>query len=448
MDLIGRIIGVFALLFIGLTFGAALIYFEIYPYRYFKDAFVGLEAVIQGDKEKRSGETTTLWTGAMPTSPFDRPTGPIRDNLVGVTRYRDDLALDGFTLYGSAYGEPVVKLIDMQGSVVHQWYIDKDILMQPRPDGKKIQLRGLQASPFMYPNGDILMVLAVRGETPWGLGLIKLDKDSNLIWAFLEQVHHDADTGPDGRIYTLGHFIQKEPRAGLEKIVTPFLDDTVIVLSADGEKLHEFSILNAIRDSDYQGILRYADPAEELGDFLHANSIQVLNEQEASVLTVAEAGHLLVSLRQLDVLVLIDPEQEKVVWAARGSWHLQHDPEFIDNGNILLFDNLGDIHNGAQSRVMEVEPNTLQTIWSFPGNSGEVLFSLVKSSQQRLANGNTLITETNNGRLLEVTSAGEVAWEFYIPEQVERKKYTVKKVVDGARFTPDEINFKFNYGEM
>jgi outer membrane protein assembly factor BamB len=335
----------------------------------------------------------------------------------------------------------------MQGSVVHKWKLDKDILMQPRPDGENIPLRGLQATPFMFANGDVLLALTVRGTTPWGLGLVKLDKDSNLIWAFLERVHHDADIDADGTIYTLGHFIEKEPRAGLEIIKTPFVDDTVIILSSDGVKLSEFSVLDAIRDSDFQGILRYADPASYNGDILHTNSIQVLNKLAAAGLPAAEPGYLLLSLRNMDVILLVDPQQEKVVWATRGFWHMQHDPDFLDNGNILLFDNLGDTDNGGQSRVLEIDPNTMQIIWSFPGATNEVLFSAVKSSQQRLGNGNTLITETNNGRLLEVTSEGEVAWEFYIPERVERSDFTIKKAVEGTRFTPDEIKFEFNYGE-
>jgi outer membrane protein assembly factor BamB len=445
MNLFGRILNVCALFFIGITAGAALIYFEVFPYKYFSDAFVALEAVLQS--EKRSDDIATQFTGAKPPSPFDRSTGPIRDDVIGVTRYQKDVALDGFTLYASGYGEPAVNLVDMQGSVVHKWNLDKDMLMQPRPDGENIPLRGLQATPFMFANGDLLLALTVRGTTPWGLGLVKLDKDSNLIWAFLERVHHDADIDADGTIYTLGHFIEKEPRAGLEIIKTPFVDDTVIILSSDGVKLREFSVLDAIRDSDFQGILRYADPASYNGDILHTNSIQVLNKIAAAGLPAAEPGYLLLSLRNMGVILLVDPQQEKVVWATRGFWHMQHDPDFLDNGNILLFDNLGDTDNGGQSRVLEIDPNTMQIIWSFPGATNEVLFSAVKSSQQRLGNGNTLITETNNGRLLEVTSEGEVAWEFYIPEQVERNDFTVKKVVEGTRFTPDEIEFEFNYGE-
>jgi len=40
---------------------------------------------------------------------------------------------------------------------------------------------------------------------------------------------------------------------------------------------------------------------------------------------------------------------------------------------------------------------------------------------QRLSGGNTLITETNSGRVLEVTPANRVAWEFVNPNRVGKK---------------------------
>jgi hypothetical protein len=34
---------------------------------------------------------------------------------------------------------------------------------------------------------------------------------------------------------------------------------------------------------------------------------------------------------------------------------------------------------------------------------------------QRLANGNTLITESDKGHVFEITKEGKVVWEFYNP---------------------------------
>ena len=42
-------------------------------------------------------------------------------------------------------------------------------------------------------------------------------------------------------------------------------------------------------------------------------------------------------------------------------------------------------------------------------------FSPFMGSAERLPNGNTLITESDYGRALEVTPGGETVWEFYSP---------------------------------
>jgi hypothetical protein len=422
--------------------GAAMMKFEGGLYPFFNDAFMAAEAVIYA--EERSDDISMRFTGAKPASPFDRSMAPARDDETGVTRYEESLSYDGLTLYATGRGKPLVNLVDMDGKLVHQWTVPIDQLFAANPQRGKYNEKKLHATPRLFPNGDILIVISVRGTTPWGYGLAKLDKASNLLWAFAEPVHHDQDIGPDGTIYTLGHFIEAQPRPGMDRIETPFLDDTIIILSEAGEKLREFSILNAIRDSKYQSVLRYADPLSYNGDLLHANSIQFITSDLAENFPGVEAGNLLISLRNLDTIAVIDPEKEHVVWAVRGGWHMQHDPDLLANGNILVFDNLGDVGNIGGSRVIEFDPLTLEHTWVFPGDSGEILFSAVKSSQQRLPNGNTLITETNNGRILEVTQDHSVAWEFYIPERVRRESGIYTKVVDAQRFPPEYVEFEFN----
>jgi hypothetical protein len=43
----------------------------------------------------------------------------------------------------------------------------------------------------------------------------------------------------------------------------------------------------------------------------------------------------------------------------------------------------------------------------------------VRASQQRLPNGNTLITEETGGRIFEVTPDREIVWEFVNPVRAE-----------------------------
>jgi hypothetical protein len=41
--------------------------------------------------------------------------------------------------------------------------------------------------------------------------------------------------------------------------------------------------------------------------------------------------------------------------------------------------------------------------------------SVIRSSQQRLPNGNTRFDEGDGGRLVEVDAAGEIVWEYVNP---------------------------------
>lgn len=119
-------------------------------------------------------------------------------------------------------------------------------------------------------------------------------------------------------------------------------------------------------------------------------------------------------------------------------------------GNLLIFDNGGAAGYGALiqglrdaqgnalgawpnkfrlfSRILEIDPVTKQVVWEYKqpnlsqdlDGDGKILgneklfFSNLMSGMQRLPNGNTLITEADVGRIFEVTTSGEVVWE-YVP---------------------------------
>src|SRR3546814_7908253 len=66
----------------------------------------------------------------------------------------------------------------------------------------------------LLPDGGLLAIFVVTGDTPWGYGMVKLDKDSNVIWSYLGQTHHDFDMGADGRRTEDGRVGQEVGRTG------------------------------------------------------------------------------------------------------------------------------------------------------------------------------------------------------------------------------------------
>ena len=432
--------------FLGVVAGAAMTQLEIGLYRFLRDPLIAAEALLYADK--RNDDISYSMTGVKNPSVFDSANPPVITDHVGVARSDAALAYAGYTLYATKSGGPGIALVDMEGRQVHEWTVPLTELGEVSAKMSRLSIRQISAIPNVYPNGDMLMVVTAKGATPWGMGLAKVDKDSKLLWFLDHPVHHDSDIGPDGTIYTLGHFVDNKIRKGAERLQTPFIDDTIMVVSATGELLQEFSLLDAISQSEYENILIYADPVSFNGDVLHANSVQYLSADQLRKLPGVPEGSLIISIRNLNTVVIVDPATEKVVWASSGGWHLQHDAQLLGNGNMLLFDNMGDISAGAMgSQVIELDPVTHERVWVFPGESSESLYSAVRSSQQRLPNGNTLITESSNGRVVEVTPENQVAWEFFVPERVKRKNGVFAKVVKSLRFAPEyfepELRNKF-----
>jgi hypothetical protein len=91
----------------------------------------------------------------------------------------------------------------------------------------------------------------------------------------------------------------------------------------------------------------------------------------------------------------------------------------MPNGDILLFDNQGHYGPGGQSRIIEIDPATAAVVWSYVGTAEHPFDCAVRGAQQRLPNGNTLITDEVNGRIFEVFLDGTIVWEFINPVRAE-----------------------------
>ena len=97
--------------------------------------------------------------------------------------------------------------------------------------------------------------------------------------------------------------------------------------------------------------------------------------------------------------------------------------------------------NGLEkSRVLELNPLTFQIAWQYDGDGlGRPFYSSWGGSNQRLPNGNTLITETATGYGFEVTPDGEIVWQFANPEVDKEGKRT--NLWRMTRFAKSELGF-------
>jgi hypothetical protein len=344
----------------------------------------------------------------------------------GVVAYDSSLAHNGLNLVVSGHA-PQALLMDMHGRVMHEWEIDyRDVWPGELPFYVPERTLAWWRRAHAFPNGDILAIFE-------GLGMVKLDKDCNLIWVYSGRVHHDLFVAPDGKIYTLTR--SKREECDALKLEGHILEDFITILRPDGKEVESVSILEAFLRSQYASAL---DFLEKSGDVFHTNTIQLLGSEDAGKVPIFEEGQVLISVRNINTIAVVDLETEMVTWALSGMWVRQHEPSICPNGNLLLFDNRG--HRG-RSKVIEFNPLTQEVVWTYAGDPPDDFYSRGLGSCQRLPNGNTLITESDYGRAFEVTPDKRIVWEFLNPYRAGKEDELVASLFDVVRIHPDQVPF-------
>ncbi len=336
----------------------------------------------------------------------------------GVSAHDRGRAWPGLNFYTSGHA-PEAVLMDMDGRVLHRW---RHRFQDVWPDFPKEWLHtgaGFFRRAHLFPNGDVLAIYE-------GLGLVKLDRDSRLLWASPIQAHHDLEVGPDGDIYVLAREARIEPEVDPER---PVLLDFVAQLAPDGSEKRRVSILGALRGSRHAHLF---DPARtRMGDVFHTNSIFLLDGRLADRLPAFRRGSALVSLLVPHALAVLDLERGEVAWALQGGFRSQHDPKLLANGRLLLFDNRG--ADPWKSRVLELDPATGEIAWDYAGTAERPFFSLTCGAAERLPNGNTLVSESDGGRAFEVAPEGAIVWEYYNPHRAGEREELIATLFEMVR---------------
>ncbi|MDV3129531.1 arylsulfotransferase family protein [Mycobacterium sp. 21AC1] len=378
--------------------------------------------------------------------------------LSGVTYLDPELAHDSYVLFTGA--DSVTRLIDLNGTVVHEWPyagVPPRILDPALNDGRV---------------GDVGVQLSDSGDARGGIyanGTIgQLNWDGERVWEWGRQApggaarqNHDWELLPNGNRLILVTAPRVVPGLGDHVIgdqglyeVTP--DGEIVWQWFAGDHLDEFGFSEAGWAALRETVAR--DPEDPWG-YLEMNSAKSLGQNRWHVEdpgTAFQPDNILVSFRKANIVALIDKATGALAWrlgpyyaAEAGAQHQrinahkvprpldqtsgQHNPHMIaphlpGAGNILVFDNQGGagyppaaVGIYAGSRVLEVDPVSREIVWQYTAEDSGLppwtFFSSFVSNAQRLPNGNTLITEGMQGRIFQVTADGDVVWEYHSPYQ-------------------------------
>lgn len=344
-------------------------------------------------------------------------------DVVDVTVHDTARARPGLNFYTSGHG-PEAFLIDMEGRELHRWRVDFATAF-PGHSGQSVDKHGAHhwRRAKLLPDGGVLAIFE-------GIGILRCDKDSNLLWAVDNRAHHDIELRDDGTFWVL----TREARL-IDDIHdgAPVLEDFVVLMDLEGREKRRVSLLEALDRSKFKQRWRKKIPKD--GDILHTNSVRELDGRHAKELRAFADGNLLVSMRSLDMLAVVDPDAKRAVWVQEGTYRAQHDAQLLPNGNLLVFDNLG---LPRVSSVLELDPRDARPRWVYRGTPEARFFTRTCGAAYRLDNGNTLMIESNAGRALEVTAEKDVVWEFYNPHRAGEDGEFIANLFDLVRIRQEE----------
>jgi hypothetical protein len=336
----------------------------------------------------------------------------VEEGESGVIFYNQEKAYKGYNLYATRSTSEAF-LLDMEGQMVHRW------TYPPKRSGGSTPV-------VMLENGDLVVIKTY-------LELLRIDWNSEFTWKKKLGAHHDVARAPDGSFYVIVRDVREH-----RDLMVNF--PAIVHLTADGEEIGRWStydhldelksvldtqsFLDTVLDSALGGLSEQGGESSELKkkiayrryhyNYFHMNGIDVLPANlSGKGNSRFRMGNLLVCFRNVNQIAVLEKDSHRVLWAwGEGELEWPHHPTMLENGHILVFD------NGVQrgfSRVVELDPVAGAIVWEYTADPPEDFHSYYRGSAQRLPNGNTLICESDKGRVFEVTEEGEVVWMWLNP---------------------------------
>ena len=362
----------------------------------------------------------------------------------------------GYVLMSGFFGnDNGIRLVRRDGTLVRAWtlqysqiFTDTGFLPLPPATDWNVDTDGVLA----MPDGSVVVDFEFSG-------LARIGRCGEVMWTVPLQTHHSVERAEAGGFWVPGRRVVTDPDATqFPPFFPPFSEPSILLISDDGEVLREISVprlfyasgLEAVLSSKaifYKPGLGYPKNPPEI---VHLNKIAELSSDLADDFQLFEAGDLMLSMRDLNLVAVIDPDSERIKWWSIGPWLRQHDPEFRQGGTIVVFNNniysetafagIGDKSSPRArlavprvSNIMEMDPLTRRVKLLFGGAIGQEMLSIIRGKVDLTAGGGLLVTEFEAGRVFETDSRGNITWEY-----VNRYDEDEVAEITEARYYPED----------
>lgn len=398
--------------------GARIVTTQTFPYTIVQD----LIAFVKGDSEEDTSLAAKIKSEFGGTDRFvvesedqvnEKPTDiPFSTKFKAETyEFNTSLSEGYYLIYGifnlEGKAQPTAVLLDTQGQIIKEWIF-------PFTNNSRAIKR------FQYtPNGILVsassLVLRAKswcGNDLWqspGVGFhhdIDYGNGEFTLWQNDWIVSVDERTGQTAKVIQMRDIVMANPEMPLLRATLKFFR-----YDRDTSKLIFDNKQHRPKGTEGKHILN-------LGDNFHQNKVAV-NRGHTDYFA---DGSLLISIRQLDLVIIIDPESGKILW--HETFNRQHDPDWMPQG-IVVYNNRGHFDQTRieyvgfdGTREMLIDENVLKFKRRITGNS-------------QLYSDGSIVFQGGDGRVYHVNADKQLVTEFKSRLVIRNGFYLTEEEVAG-----------------
>ncbi len=324
----------------------------------------------------------------------------------------------------SKSGLTVARIIDRQGRNIHNWTIPADTWI----DLPNHQI--LTQNPVIYPvgahlfeNGDLLLSFHSDEVFPYAVGLVKLDRNSNIIWKSNQYYHHRFEVYEDGLIFVPmiqmvsspllwgSHNIFFQCESGI------ILADQVAVLDPDGNIIRIIDPIRSLENSDLLGLLNSnSNNSDQITtcDPLHLTDVVV---PESSDGISDNASELVLAFSAVNTLIRLDLKTMHSRILLHGNTQLPQSPVAASRECWVYADfDSRKFSTGSAVHSVCSQSGNHREIWTSPGPHLKANESIYRSTVMLDISADSnrlLLAHVPSSRVIELdTRTGEEVWRF------------------------------------